>query len=489
MPIQSLISVGDVPEGLHYIAGVAQHREVSQMFNPDHVSWIKEGVDEWNSRRSTASFVPDFSGNPNGLPLLQGVNLHGADLRGAKFTGSPQIGVDFRDSDLTDADFTGAVLAGARFHRANLTNANFVQADLGRFDSSMPNGVRAQIDPADLTDAVLVGTDLSTANLAGVNLGGSKPWQSKMFPKPTVLERYDLVRTEVHTISDLMEIIGSLKHHYDDDYPPDHRVLFFRGESKWRDSNGDWVLSPAVMRDEFGDFESLMLVDLIGSNPLEFVEATSALSKWTLAQHHLLRTRFLDVTKNPLVGLFFACEKEVDHAGKLHVFAAPRSMVKSFNSDAVSVIANLARLSRSDQDVLLGKVVMSSVARHDNYTAVMGKLYQLIEEEKPGFEKRIDPRDFYRVFVIEPQLSSARVRAQSGAMLASAFHKRFEREVLEGMANIDVYGHYVINIPPGETKSRLMEDLRILQITRPNLFPGLDETSTEITQRYSFRHR
>ena len=58
----------------------------------------------------------------------------------------------------------------------------------------------------------------------------------------------------------------------------------------------------------------------------------------------------------------------------------------------------------------------------------MRLLYQLIRQEKPYFEERIDPRDLYQVFVVEPQQSSERLRAQAGAFLVSAFHERFERD-------------------------------------------------------------
>ena len=37
------------------------------------------------------------------------------------------------------------------------------------------------------------------------------------------------------------------------------------------------------------------------------------------------------------------------------MFAAPRGLVKPFNSDAISVVSNFARLSRSQQNLLLGK--------------------------------------------------------------------------------------------------------------------------------------
>ena len=42
--------------------------------------------------------------------------------------------------------------------------------------------------------------------------------------------------------------------------------------------------------------------------------------------------RLLDVTENPLVALFFACEEDERYDcedGRLHVFAVPESLIKA----------------------------------------------------------------------------------------------------------------------------------------------------------------
>ena len=454
------------------------------MANPDHISWISEGVDKWNARRRRVPFVPDFSGAKGTLVYVTGLVLDGADLSDANFDGSPQLGVDFRGANLSDASFAGALLSGARFHRSILTNANFADAYLTGFTGSVVMGQPTHFDPANLTDATLTGANFVRANLTGAVLGGSKLWESILFPQHRVLEQYDIGADRLTNIAGLMQAIKVLNQKYAEDCPSENVLLYFRGESKSAEASQEWVLSPAVKRGGFADFEGAMLTELMASHPEEFAGSPSALSQWVLAQHHSLKTRFLDVTKNPLVGLYFACEEDAECDGNLHVFAVPGAMVKPFNSDTVSIISNFARLPSSDQEMLLGKVANSSAKVGEDYPSIMGKLYQLIQEEKPGFEKRIDPRDFYRVVVIEPQLSSARVRAQSGAMLASAFHERFERSLLEQIENVSVYGHYTLTIPSGDVKRNIAEELHLLQIRRPNLFPSLDETSVEITQRY-----
>lgn len=122
---------------------------------------------------------------------------------------------------------------------------------------------------------------------------------------------------------------------------------------------------------------------------------------------------------------------------------------------------------------------------HDtSYDKAMYNLCQMIRAEKPYFAERIDPRDFYRVFVVEPQQSSERIKAQSGAFLVSAAHARFEREeILKWNERIPVYAHYALDIP-AQSKAKIIEELRLLNVTRQTLFPGLDSSAAAITERY-----
>ena len=118
---------------------------------------------------------------------------------------------------------------------------------------------------------------------------------------------------------------------------------------------------------------------------------------------------------------------------------------------------------------------MDPQLRPEGYFNDMNVLYQLIRQEKPYFDRRINIGDFYRVYVVEPQQSSERVRAQSGALLVSAFYDRFERdEIRKTNEHIPVYAHYRLTIPHN-AKQKIIEELEMLGVSRETLFPGLDE--------------
>ena len=197
----------------------------------------------------------------------------------------------------------------------------------------------------------------------------------------------------------------------------------------------------------------------------------------------------MDISRNPLVALYNVCEN-LKSTGRLHVFSVPRMMIKPFTSDSVRVITNFAKLPRVEQNVLLGRKNFLEGWEKDpqefrTYTHIMQRLYDLIRQEKPAFQEKIDPRDFYRVFVVEPQQHFARIRAQSGAFLVSAFHERFERKkILNWNPGIPTYGHYVFKVM-GKDKEGISEELKLLNVTGESLYPGLDESAQSVTNAYS----
>lgn len=474
---------------------------MSPTFNIDHVNWLREGPIFWNRRREEQDFVPYFDGadlekelrgapyprqeaidwdlgrlsfSPRG-PSLEGIDLNRASFRQASLS---RLG-------LKKANLANAQLQEARLTGADLRDANLSGADLSGADLSFASLTGARLADANLTGAKIAYADFTYATLAGTNISGTEPWTAVLYPKLPDAKPVNLSSKKISSITNLIDICRDLKKHYGTGL--NRYEFYFRGQCK------NWELIPSVARDsdEFRNREGSMLLDLMSQRPEDFDGEVSALSQWVMAQHHELKTRLLDITRNPLVALFHACNKTKDKDGVLHIFAVPKKLniIRTFDSDAISVVANFAKLSRFEQDMLLGKTLAPDEMEErrrtgypTKYSHVMDRLYHYISQEKPYFEKRIDIRDLLRVFVVEPRQSFERVRVQSGAFLISAFNEQFESEQVKEIKNVPVYEHYKVNVP-FKNKKDILDDLKLLNVTSKVLFPSLDKTAKEIVEQ------
>ena len=460
------------------------------MANWEQINWLlDEGIDAWNQRMNEdQNFVPNFEDADIGQYLWQRyrddrgrIDLSGINLAKGRLANAGLVDCDLHRATLTHADLKGANLTGASFFRANLRNASLNDAVL----------VNATFYCADLS-----GADLIETNLTGVDLTASEPWKALLFDENTNWRGGQVsvnVPDTAKTVGALVNIIENLTQEYSNFL--DETILYFRGESEI-----GWPLKPSVMRNKLCEREARMLVDLMSLRPQQFEGMVSALGQWVLAQHHGLQTRFLDISKNPLVALYNACKNSEAKEGKdnkdenqgrnekdglLHIFAVPSSLVKPFNSDTISVVSSFAKMKREEQYLMLGHSDPAFLGLVGvTYREAFGRLYQLIQQEKPYFAERINPKDLYKVFVVEPQQNLERIRAQSGAFLVSAFHERFESEdVLEGNNAIPIYDHYRLTVPFA-CKAPISKELGLLNIKNETLYPGLDTSAAAVVNRH-----
>ena len=282
------------------------------MSNPEHVQWLLEGVGAWNNRRRETPFTPDLSG----------LNVHEVFEKEGRLHSDGNVFLN--NINLSGAYLFNINLSYLRLYDADLTSANLM---LAKLKGALLGG--ANLSSADLTAAKIKGANLRKACLVGTKLTSTEPWAALLHDPPDGMSRIPPnlpSQGEITGVGGLLDACRTLREHYSKDirFPANamdirrleqegpvipETLFFFRGEPCSCDS---WELYPSVMRPQteskLRNSESEMLFDLMSRRPEDFIRETSGLEQWVLAQHHGLKTRLLDITNNPLVALFNACE-------------------------------------------------------------------------------------------------------------------------------------------------------------------------------------
>ena len=460
------------------------------MPNQEYVDWLSEGVEAWNVKRDE---------QPSNHPDLKGIDIvHLCREKGfVTGEGHPDLsGIDFINTDLRETNLSaGTVLNNADFRTADLRGTILNSADLRC---------------ADLRLAKVKGARMLDAKLQNANLRRSQIWKAYLFGKRengTLQDAannnafHNVTNPPIAQLTELIIQVNQIKERY----KGDRRISFyFRGEPC-----NSYPLKPTVIRKAKHQIaEAEMLTELVAHQPTAFDDATSYFGRLVIARHYGLPTRLLDVTRNPLVALHNASvEHQCDNnqcakPGRIYVFAVPEDIIKRHDSDTLSVVTNFARLTIRQKNLLLGvnpfqrrwaddleKFRSSPNLRSidSDYPATLRRFLHFIQEDKPYFDNRIDPRDLFKVFIAEPEQRFDRIRAQSGAFLLSAFHEQFDRTTIRRhVKDVPIFDQYTLSVD-FDHKEILIEELEQVNISNSTLLPDLEKAADAIAIRAASR--
>ena len=258
------------------------------------------------------------------------------------------------------------------------------------------------------------------------------------------------------------------------------RLRYFRGHSKQ-----SFQLKPSIFRNSgWIASEATMLKELILRCPNDFAGAPTTFQCLVKMQHYGLPTRLLDVTSNPLVALYFACEthEKDDDDGEVIVFDYDLNDVKYFDSDTVSVISNLSR--RPSGFVVpdfpdAANAAPDDLVRNFNEHEAIKLLLHDIGSDKPHFLPKVLREDLLRVVCVKPLLDNPRIIRQEGAFLLYGCNvTKLEPATLDDQT---ISGRFTIN---RDEKRNLLDQLRTLGISRATLFPEIEQVATHVRQAH-----
>lgn len=261
--------------------------------------------------------------------------------------------------------------------------------------------------------------------------------------------------------------------------------VFYRGHS----SRTEYKLEPSLFRkDKDGNLlyltkEHLLYRELLVSNASDFASDSSTLDRLVRMQHYSLPTRLLDITSNPLIALYFACNAKDKHhmIGEVIRFAVQRDAVRYFDSDTASCLANLARLD--DKEVIDYPDTQRDIVDIEfgldffNNQGSIKRLHHFICEEKPYFEKRIQPEDLRKVLCVKGKRTNDRISSQSGAFLLFGDNAKLNEEG----DNTFKISRYAVG-----DKKRMIRELDAMNINDSTVFPYIENSAKYVAEKFKF---
>nr|WP_302956497.1 FRG domain-containing protein [Alistipes shahii] len=314
--------------------------------------------------------------------------------------------------------------------------------------------------------------------------------------------------TEIRSLSAYIECMHALKQN-SKIQGADGR-FFFRGQK-----NKSWEIRPSAFRNDLLSRESELIKDAYSRAPLEF-SSLGPFEQLTKLQHYGLPTRLLDVTLNPLVALYFACEPYsrfqdiLALASKEERIAFLKNLEENVEEDWKQIITEESdgcvfykeaydvKFDSPEINLIcqLAERDLSSENTISQLSSIIGSLiYKYNESKKYTEEQHYNKlaKIFNSNYFVTSTFNNPRLIRQSGAFLLPAcFYiqrdaENYEKSIInKQVASLNNEFESEIFIIPAECKQSILEELDMYNINKGTLFPELEHQMAYVRERRSF---
>lgn len=251
-------------------------------------------------------------------------------------------------------------------------------------------------------------------------------------------------------------------------------VPFFRGQS-----DEAWNINPSVFRQGHLNHEHELIHDAIRKSPKELAKGLTNFERLTKLQHYGLPTRLLDVTENPLVALYFACEHNPDHDAAVYITHAYPYDPDSKPIQILSLIAHL-----NINGLSLRELWLELENENINFPLISTKQASLSLDELINLMGR-------NYFVL-PNLDNSRIKHQQGAFLLCGCIKAVSQDdIQDDIWNtvfektqenlLEEFTHKIII--PSVLKPEILRELDQYNFNEASMYPELDHQMNYIAHK------
>lgn len=286
------------------------------------------------------------------------------------------------------------------------------------------------------------------------------------------MRRLNLNERSIGSVRTLLKILEDLEKESEFEY-------YYRGLT-----NKNYALIPSVYRNSgWINNENKMFRELVLKCPDDFKNLDTTFQMLVKMQHYKLPTRLLDLTGNPLIALFYACQKSSDQEntdGEIIIFKVPKDDIKYFDSDTVSLISNI---SKQPASFSLGKKFDKLTPQEFSNRESLKLLLHDIRQEKSGFEPKIIREDLESVVCVKAKYDNPRIAKQDGSFFLFGVDGKKTKPA-------DIPAKYHINslnerlVIKSDMKQKILDQLEALDINEAKVYPEIDSVAVFVKQSF-----
>lgn len=245
--------------------------------------------------------------------------------------------------------------------------------------------------------------------------------------------------------------------------------LYFRGQS-----NKTWVITPALYRYYFeSEYKWLKAAEM---RTWQETSHLSNLNKMIVFQHYGLKTRLLDVTRNPLVALYFACLSSLETDGTVYY-----GFKNEYNSILAECLADILfsleyepHSSASKKDIE-EKIIERNVVAKENHAYLYDILCLPHFIEAPMNNPRISAQQ--GAFIMAPLLTEHKKKKETSYWVHPQYKFKTGNQTKE-----DVFFKEDRAIIPASNKKDILNELDDIGINPSTLFRDMEHTLEAVNQ-------